>query len=109
MAPRASDRSRYWIGLATAAVLALMVPASAQQAAQSSRAALTADDYARAERFMGYNTTPLVFGMTVRPNWLVDPTKPAVGRKGRGRSLLVSQLRCRAARSSCWSIRRAPS
>ncbi len=81
MAPRASDRSRYWIGLATAAVLALMVPASAQQAAQSSRAALSADDYARAERFMGYNTSPLVFGMTVRPNWLVDPTKLAAAGK----------------------------
>ena len=34
--------------------------------------ALTADDYARAERFMGYNTTPLVFRTAVRPNWLTD-------------------------------------
>ncbi len=32
--------------------------------------ALTADDYARAERFMGYNTAPLVSGATVRPTWL---------------------------------------
>ena len=31
--------------------------------------ALTAADYARAEKFMGYNTTPLVFG-TVRATWL---------------------------------------
>ena len=30
---------------------------------------LTAEDYAQAEKFMGYNTTPLVFG-TVRPSWL---------------------------------------
>jgi dipeptidyl-peptidase-4 len=33
---------------------------------------LTSADYARAERFMGYNTTPLVSRMTVRPNWLAD-------------------------------------
>ena len=33
--------------------------------------AITADDYARAEKFMPYNTTPLVFG-TVRPSWLKD-------------------------------------
>lgn len=31
---------------------------------------LTADDYARAERFMPYNTTPLVYGAGVRPTWM---------------------------------------
>src|SRR3990172_167819 len=31
---------------------------------------LPANDYARAEKFMGYNTTPLVFGARVRPSWL---------------------------------------
>ena len=77
MAPRATYRSPYWLGLAIAVVLGLIAPVAAQQAAQPGTA-LTADDYARAERFMGYNTTPLVFGLTVRPNWLVDPTKPAV-------------------------------
>jgi len=30
----------------------------------------TSADYARAERFMAYNTTPLVSGTVVRPNWL---------------------------------------
>ena len=34
--------------------------------------ALTADDYARAEKFMGYNTVPLVDRPAVRPNWLPD-------------------------------------
>ncbi len=34
--------------------------------------AFTTDDYARAERFMGYNTTPLVYGAAVRPTWLPD-------------------------------------
>jgi dipeptidyl-peptidase 4 len=31
----------------------------------------TTDDYARAEKFMGYNTNPLVFG-AVHPNWTDD-------------------------------------
>jgi len=34
--------------------------------------ALTADDYGRAEKFMGYNTTPLIYRNAVRPNWLAD-------------------------------------
>lgn len=33
---------------------------------------LTADDYARAEKMMGYNTNPLVDRADVRPNWLPD-------------------------------------
>ena len=33
---------------------------------------LTADDYARAERFLAENTTPLVFGDAVRPSWTED-------------------------------------
>jgi dipeptidyl-peptidase-4 len=41
-------------------------PAVAQQPA------LSADDYARAEKFMGYNTTPLVLRSGVRPTWLED-------------------------------------
>jgi len=32
--------------------------------------ALTADDYARAERFMSYNTSPLVLHSGVRPTWI---------------------------------------
>jgi dipeptidyl aminopeptidase/acylaminoacyl peptidase len=31
---------------------------------------VTADDYRRAERFMGYYTTPLAFGLAVRPTWV---------------------------------------
>ncbi|MGE0042741.1 MAG: DPP IV N-terminal domain-containing protein [Vicinamibacterales bacterium] len=56
---------------AAAAVLALTaaVPLAARQAAP---AALTSDDYARAERWMGYNTAPLVFHASVRPTWLDD-------------------------------------
>jgi dipeptidyl aminopeptidase/acylaminoacyl peptidase len=36
------------------------------------RGALTAADYARAEKFMGYNVTPLVYRSGVRGNWLPD-------------------------------------
>src|SRR5580658_7368004 len=32
----------------------------------------TTDDYARAEKFMTYNTTPLVYRSGVRPTWLDD-------------------------------------
>src|SRR5262245_36906728 len=42
---------------------------TATVAAQQSPPALTADDYARAERFMSYNTTPLVLHSGVRPMW----------------------------------------
>jgi dipeptidyl aminopeptidase/acylaminoacyl peptidase len=38
--------------------------------AQQTTRALTAEDYARAEKFMSYNTTPLVSGIGVRPTWL---------------------------------------
>ncbi|MBZ5603162.1 MAG: S9 family peptidase, partial [Acidobacteriia bacterium] len=33
---------------------------------------LTTADYAHAEKFMGYNTNPLVYGGAVRPAWLDD-------------------------------------
>ena len=35
-------------------------------------AKLTADDYARAERFLPQNVNPLVYRGAVRPNWLDD-------------------------------------
>jgi len=50
--------------LAAAGSLALG-PAAAQPR-------FTAADYQHAEKFMGYNTTPLVFRSGVRPNWLPD-------------------------------------
>jgi dipeptidyl aminopeptidase/acylaminoacyl peptidase len=48
-----------------AAALLTLTAASAQQK-------FTAADYARAEKMMGYNTTPLVVRSGVRPNWLPD-------------------------------------
>ncbi|MDX2043233.1 MAG: DPP IV N-terminal domain-containing protein [Acidobacteriota bacterium] len=44
----------------------IALPCFAQQKA------LTADDYARAEKFMSYNTAPLVLRAGVRPTWLPD-------------------------------------
>ncbi|HSL71810.1 MAG TPA: DPP IV N-terminal domain-containing protein, partial [Longimicrobiales bacterium] len=54
--------------LLTIALLLVAAPAAAQQPRQ-----LTADDYARAERFLGQNTVPLVSGLvTGPPTWLAD-------------------------------------
>lgn len=64
-----------------AAALALSLPAlaglptplaHAQQAAVETPRALTAADYERAERFMGYNANPLVLRGGVSPRWLDD-------------------------------------
>ena len=62
-------RLRY--SLAVAFVVGLVItfaplPCLAQQRA------LTAEDYARAEKFMSYNTAPLVLRAGVRPTWLPD-------------------------------------
>jgi dipeptidyl-peptidase-4 len=54
--------------IATAAAFA--VPIVAQQEVASAARALTAADYARAEQFMTWNTTPLLFRSGVRPTWL---------------------------------------
>ena len=51
-----------------AAVVALLLAASASAQTR----ALTAGDYARAERFMGYNTNPLVLHAVAQPTWLPD-------------------------------------
>ena len=71
-------RTRRWMGVSgaiIAAAIAAAVPMRAQQAAgtgaQASRA-LTEGDYARAEKYMTYNTTPLVLRSGVRPTWLPD-------------------------------------
>jgi dipeptidyl-peptidase-4 len=55
----------------SAVVICLSGVVGAQQAGGGPKV-LTADDYARAERFMGYNTTPLVLHTAGRANWLPD-------------------------------------
>jgi dipeptidyl aminopeptidase/acylaminoacyl peptidase len=68
------SRTRQWLltsGLALAAAAGAAVgPTLAQQPAPPR--ALTAGDYARAEQYMAYNTTPLVLRSGVRPTWLTD-------------------------------------
>ena len=59
---------RFILAFATVSVAAVTL--TAQQAATPRQ--LTAADYARAERFMTYNTTPLVLRTGVRPVWLDD-------------------------------------
>jgi dipeptidyl-peptidase-4 len=54
-------RTRSVILLLTAAPLAAQTPRQ-----------LTAEDYARAERFLGTTTAPLVTGSGVRPTWVAD-------------------------------------
>jgi len=52
-------------------IFLLVWPVAAQQPAESPRA-VTSADYQRAEKWMGYNTNPLVFRAGVRPLWLGD-------------------------------------
>src|SRR5437016_4524915 len=51
--------------------LATTLPAMAQQGSDTPRT-LTPSDYARAEKWMPYNTSPLVFRSGVRPTWVAD-------------------------------------
>jgi len=48
------------------------VRGGADQRQSSPARALTAADYARAEKFMTWNTTPLVFRSSVSATWLPD-------------------------------------
>lgn len=52
-------------------ILLVALPAVAQQTSNA-QSALTAADYARAEKWMGYNTNPMVFRAGVRPVWQGD-------------------------------------
>src|SRR5262249_10287316 len=57
--------------IALAAALLIVRPATAQTSAPTQPpAALTAADYARAERFMNYNVNPLVLHAGVRARWI---------------------------------------
>lgn len=61
----------YVIGL-TGFAAAASSNLTAQQPQAGAPAALTRADYARAEKFMGYNTTPLVLHSGVHATWLPD-------------------------------------
>ena len=53
-----------------AATLAGAAPGASQQLEPFAPARVSADDYARAERFLASHTFPLVFRSSVRPNWM---------------------------------------
>jgi dipeptidyl peptidase IV (DPP IV)-like protein len=57
------------LGAAALTAAALMAPLAAQQRGRPA-AALTAADYARAEKFMTWNAAPLVYRAGVRPTWI---------------------------------------
>src|SRR3982751_4843683 len=50
----------------------LVLIAATASVAVDAQQSLTAADYVRAERFMGYNTTPLVLHSAGRPTWISD-------------------------------------
>src|SRR4051812_27456966 len=65
-----SSKPRAWAGVISAGGLVLGLTAALAAQQQGSPRIVTAEDYARAERFMTYNTTPLVLHSGVRANWL---------------------------------------
>src|SRR3989442_3974578 len=65
-------RARALVQTALVAIVLPSTAAGAQQPGTAAPRALTAADYARAERFMSYNTTPLVFRAGIRPTALPD-------------------------------------
>ena len=61
---------RKWMFLVACA--AAVAPLAAEQATPFAPQTVTAADYARAERLMSYNVTPLVYHSGVRATWLAD-------------------------------------
>lgn len=53
-------------------LIAVALLAGAPAVGQQAPPAVTAGDYARAERLLNWNVTPLVYGGTVRPAWIGD-------------------------------------
>src|SRR5437773_7600216 len=79
--------------------LALALLLSTSLVAQTPRA-FTAADYARAERFLSYNTTPLVLHSAGRATWLPDDTFWYRTTTEQGEEAILVDAG-RAARSKC--------
>lgn len=62
---------------------------------------LTADDYAKAEKFLGFATSPLVSGMGVQPRWLPDGRFSYRVRRVDGSSPLVVVDPVKRSRINC--------
>jgi dipeptidyl-peptidase 4 len=70
MLSKARDR-RIWVLPLLAIAMSFSARVGAQPQEVGSPRAITSADYARAEKFMGYNTNPLVYH-AVRPAWTAD-------------------------------------
>ena len=66
----ATKLMKLWSAVALFAVFALLPSRVLAQQSKDAAPRITADDYARAEKFMGYNTTPLVSHAAGRATWL---------------------------------------
>ena len=64
------ENKGYFVKLAMLILVFAVAPSRAQERGGAPRA-VTAADYAHAEKFLGYNTNPLVLHSGVRPNWLL--------------------------------------
>lgn len=64
-----AGRPLFGMCVVLAASLSICIPVRAQQASSDNKSVLTAADYAHAEKFMPYNTNPLVYGAD-RVTWL---------------------------------------
>lgn len=70
MVARTASPSPRTFALAGLLLVAFAGGAAAQAAAEQARPQVTKEDYARAEKFLAYSTTPLVSHGAVRPTWL---------------------------------------
>ncbi len=69
MKKRNIQLSRLTLVILLVSLVSLVAAFASERVGEAPRA-LTAADYAQAEKFMAYNTAPLVLRASVRPNWL---------------------------------------
>jgi dipeptidyl aminopeptidase/acylaminoacyl peptidase len=72
MRPRVALCARFTVALNASLVVSLAIVGAGPIEIRAQTTQLTADDYARAERFLGVQTSPLVYGASVRVQWLAD-------------------------------------
>ena len=86
-APRPTrPRSRF----AAIAVLALSISPAVAAQQGGGAPAVTDSDYARAERFLSWNTAPLVMGEVRQPNWLDDGRLTYTTSTSKGTEFIVA-------------------
>ena len=83
------SRSLLLLALSTSPLLAQQQPV------------VTTEDYARAEKFLGYNTSPLVFRIGVQPHWVSDERFTYRVRLPDGSSPLILVDASRGTKTNC--------